>query len=150
MRERRSTSSSRKFPSTAVGSIPRARSLFSTSARFSRTKFKSSISNYFTGPSILPAHVGIGRGRFPDAIHDLGQIHGVVVQPREGVGQVRVAIPAVFRAVAILHFALVRDAVARSAGLVEKVLHQVDRVVEKVGVRGADVEMKLALEQRPP
>src|ERR1700722_5343397 len=51
MRDRRSTSSSRKLPSTAVGSIPRARSLFSTSARFSRTKFKSSISNYFTGTS---------------------------------------------------------------------------------------------------
>ncbi len=53
MRARRSWSSSRKLPSRAAGSMPRARSFSSTSSRLARTKFKSSISLYFTGASLV-------------------------------------------------------------------------------------------------
>ena len=85
-------------------------------------------------------------GRFWDAVHDLRQIHLVVVEAGVGVGFGGVAVPAVLGAGAVLHFAVVGDAVAGGAGGLEEVLHQVDGVVEEVGVVGADVEVELALE----
>src|ERR1700722_2809208 len=156
MRARRSRSSSRKSPNRVAGSRPRARSFSSTSSRLARTKFKSSISLYFRAfsllkphPSILPAHVSIGWGGLLNALHDLGQVHGVVAQTRDRVGLVGIAVPAMLGPVAVFHFALVRHPVARGAGFIEKVLHQVNGVVEEVGIGRADVKMELPLELRP-
>ena len=42
-----------------------------------------------------------------DALEDLGQAHCVVTEPRYGIRQVRIAVPAVFEAVAIADFAAV-------------------------------------------
>src|SRR5271156_3390112 len=58
----------------------------------------------------------------------------------------RVAVPAVLGPLAIFHFALVGDSVARGTRFVEKILHEVDSVVEEVRIGGADVKMDLALE----
>jgi hypothetical protein len=71
------------------------------------------------------------------------------VQAREGVGQFRVAVPAVLGAIAVLDFSFIGDAVTGRAGLVEKVLQQVDRVVEEVGVGGADIDVQFALQVGP-
>ena len=93
---------------------------------------------------VFPAgQVGSWRGGLLDALHDLWQVHGVVVQAREIVGQRGVAVPAVLGAVAVFHFAFV----GRVAGL-QKILQQVDGVVQKIVVGAADVDVELALQLR--
>jgi hypothetical protein len=69
--------------------------------------------------------VGAGRGGFGDAVEDLGQVHGVVVEAGIGVGEGRIAIPAVFGTVAVFDFA----AVGRTFGGLEKIFKKVDGVV---------------------
>ena len=59
-------------------------------------------------PSIAPGRqIRAGRRRLLDALEDLRQVHRVVVQPRERVRQRRIAVPAMLRAIAVLHLAIV-------------------------------------------
>ena len=87
MRERRSRSSSRKLPSRAAGSMPRARSFSSTSSRLARTKFKSSISLYFTGFSLDAAKLYPVAACVGSHFRDCGEVwplKGTGFQPPEG------------------------------------------------------------------
>ena len=79
----------------------------------------------------------------------LRQIHLIVVQPRIPIGLLGIAVPAVLGARPIANLALVRHAVSGSAGLLEEIFHQINRIVQEISVIGADVKMKLALQLRP-
>jgi hypothetical protein len=58
--------------------------------------------------SVTPrGKVGARRCGLLHAVEDLRKIHGVVVKAGEAVGQIRVAVPAVFRAITVLDFTLV-------------------------------------------
>src|ERR1019366_10745731 len=69
-------------------------------------------------------------------------------QARICVRQRWIAVPAVFGSRAILHLTLVGDAVALRAGGLQEVLHQVNRVVQHVGVVRAHVDVQFALQLR--
>src|SRR5260370_21309451 len=101
-------------------------------------------------PLIPPArNISPSRSRLRDLLHDLRQIHRVVVQPRERIRQRRIAIPAMFRAVAVLHLALVRHTARRRPRGLQKILHQVNGIVQEVSIRAAYIDVQLALQLRP-
>ena len=77
-----------------------------------------------------------------DAVDDFADVHGVIAHAGNVVGLIRVAIPAMFRAISIFHFAAVR----RIGGGVQDVFQVVHAVIQEIGVRAADVDVKLAFE----
>ena len=95
-----------------------------------------------TSASVAPGgEVGAGARSFGDAVEDFGQILGVVVEAREIVGKIWIAVPAVLGFVAVFNFAVV----GRIRGGLEKIFEEIDGVVEHVIVRAADVYVELAL-----
>src|SRR5580658_8801425 len=85
------------------------------------------------------AEVGSRRRTVGNAAQNERQIHEVVVQPRIGVGKLRIAVPAVFGALAVSHLALVRR-----PQTLETLLRKVDRIVQIVSIGAADVDVDLA------
>jgi len=96
--------------------------------------------------SVSPAcQVRSWRRRLLNALQDLRDIHLVVVQPRVPVRLGRIAIPAVLGARSVANLTFVRNAVSGSAGLLQEIFHQVNRIVQEVSVVRADIEVYLAL-----
>src|SRR5262245_22156835 len=94
---------------------------------------------------ILPtADIRPGRSGLFDAFEYFRQVHNVVPQPRKMIGKVMIAVPAVLGAVAVIHFAGVK----RSGCALQKLLDQVDRVVQIVVIHIAAVDVNLAFELR--
>ena len=81
---------------------------------------------------------------FGDAVEDFGQVLRVVVEAREIVGQIRVAVPAMFGFVSVFNFAII----GRIRGGLQKIFEQINGVVEHVIVRAAHVDVQLALKLR--
>ncbi len=102
-------------------------------------------------PDLIPParHIRARRRSLCNPIHDLRQIHRVVVQPRQRIRQRRIAIPAVLRPRPVLHLAVIRHTMSRSTRGLQKILHQVNRVIQKVRVIATHIEMNLALQLRP-
>ena len=79
-----------------------------------------------------------------ETVEDDGQIHSVVVQAREVVGLVGIAVPAVFGAFAVFYFAFVRGI----CGGLQEIFDEVHGVVEHVVVGAAYVDVQFAAEFR--
>src|SRR5216684_1308738 len=76
--------------------------------------------------SVAPgSQVGPRRRSLLDAVENLRQIHGVVVQARKIVGKIGIAIPAVLRAITVFYFPVVR----RVFGGFQEILQVIDRVI---------------------
>src|SRR5882762_8941773 len=85
---------------------------------------------------------------FFNAIENLRYVHLIVVQSRVPVGLVRVTVTAVLGTRSVADLAFIRHPMPGGAGLFEKILQQIDRIVQKVGVVGANVDMQFALHLR--
>ncbi len=66
------------------------------------------------------------------------------MEAREIVGQIGVAVPAVFGFIAVFNFAVV----GRVRGGLQKIFEKIDGVVQHVIVRAAHVDIQLALQLR--
>ena len=75
-----------------------------------------------------------------NTVQDFGQILGVVMQSRVGVGQRGISVPTVLSARAVGDLA----AVGRVLRGFEEVLHAIHSVIEKVRVVRTDIDMNLA------
>src|ERR1700677_2999919 len=71
--------------------------------------------------------------RVPNALHNLRQIHLIVVQARVPVRLRRIAIPAVLGARPVANLPVVGNAVSGGAGQLQEVFHQVNRIVQEIG-----------------
>src|SRR5262249_33487340 len=87
------------------------------------------------------SEVGAGRRGFGHAVEDLRQVLKVVMKAGEVIGEVGVAIPAVLRAIAVLDLAVV----GRILSVLQKILDEVNGVIEEEIVGAAAVNVKLAL-----
>jgi hypothetical protein len=98
---------------------------------------------------ILPAQISPRRGRLRNPLHDLWQIHRVVVQPRIRVRQRRIPIPAMLRPRPILHLTLIRNPMPRRTRSLQEIFHQINRVIQKVSIVTPHIQMDLPLQLRP-
>ena len=71
------------------------------------------------------------------------------MQPRIRVRQRRVSIPAVLRAGSILNLTLIGNPVSRHPRRFQKILHQINRIIQKVSVVTAHIQMNLPPQLRP-
>src|SRR5262245_13788128 len=136
------------MPTTAPISIAtsnrmtmRASCLASGSPAVSSSRMISILSESLVPPT---ANVRPGRGGLFDSIKDLRQVHYIVSQPRKMIGQAMIAVPAMFGAITVIHLAPVK----RICRALQKLLDQVDGVVQIVIVHVAAVDVYLAFELR--
>src|SRR6202034_4444992 len=104
--------------------------------------FQTTLRDKTSAGSITPTgHIRAGRCCLCDAIQDFWQIHRVVMQARQIIWKRWVSVPAVLRPIAVFHFAIVRW--IRSA--LEKVFHQINCIIEEVGISAAAINVYFAL-----
>lgn len=91
--------------------------------------------------SVFPTRqIGAFRSGFFNSFQYFRQIECVVAQTGNGIGIGMVAIPAMFRPVAVIDFTLIRR-----LRLFEEILREIDRIVQVVIIHVADIDMDLAL-----